>query len=189
MQPGDVARDRWTHLVVLRPEARAGFVREWAASDNPGATVADAQLECDARVQYWIAELSTRLEHRAPGERIARAGRAAHHWAVHGVVVLGIACLVVLHVGVVMTIGYAVVFGLGVLVTIAARRARRRHFWGYWRALELGFCPGCGYDLSGLSHLESRGSTLLDVGPERCPECGAPWPLVPPPVPIKDTKA
>ena len=43
-------------------------------------------------------------------------------------------------------------------------------------------CPDCWYDLSGTTVLRPE---LLDgafLGPARCPECGAPWPLVPPAV-------
>ena len=45
-------------------------------------------------------------------------------------------------------------------------------------------CPDCRYDLSG--HADAIGSSLFDdqhVGPRRCTECGAPWPLVPPRLP------
>lgn len=42
-------------------------------------------------------------------------------------------------------------------------------------------CPDCGFDLAGTPaglEVETFG---VDVGPRRCPECGAWWPLVPPP--------
>jgi hypothetical protein len=186
MQPGDVARDRWTLLVAMTADERAVFVRKWAVSEDPATTLESAQCECDSRVQYWIAELSLRLDIRTASARIARAGRRAHHWAVYVVLWAAFAGVVLVQGGIATMVALSLVVALGVLVTIAARRSHRRYFWNYWRALEMGFCPGCGYDLSGLSHLESRGSTLRDVGPERCPECGAPWPLVPPPVPTKD---
>jgi len=79
-------------------------------------------------------------------------------------------------------LAFSVVGAAAVLIPLATWRSRRRYLWGYRSALELGFCPGCGYDLSGISHLDVRGAMLRDVGTPRCSECGAPWPLVPPPV-------
>lgn len=40
-----------------------------------------------------------------------------------------------------------------------------------------GQCPHCGYDLRGVIPQQSAGTIV--VGPERCSECGCPWPLVP----------
>lgn len=48
------------------------------------------------------------------------------------------------------------------------------------RAVRNRRCPDCNYDLSGLPDaIEIDG---LSIGPDRCPECGSPWPLVPPPL-------
>jgi hypothetical protein len=57
-----------------------------------------------------------------------------------------------------------VVVGSGVLLNIPRQRFRRLH-----AALLDSRCPDCGYDLT-------RPPELADV----CPECGSPWPLVPP---------
>jgi hypothetical protein len=55
------------------------------------------------------------------------------------------------------------------------RRARR--------ALERGECPDCGYELGGTKgFVLSDAAGDLNIGPRRCPECGSPWPLLPPPV-------
>jgi hypothetical protein len=44
-------------------------------------------------------------------------------------------------------------------------------------------CADCGYDLRGLDPaLPAKLLDGTDVGPVACPECGSPWPLVPPPV-------
>jgi hypothetical protein len=60
---------------------------------------------------------------------------------------------------------------------------RRRRVRGRLRlALSRRCCPDCGYDLRGLDAAlppSMLGGT--DVGPDLCPECGSPWPLVPPP--------
>lgn len=44
-------------------------------------------------------------------------------------------------------------------------------------------CPDCEYDLSGVpGAFDVKATANVPVGPRRCPECGCPWPLVPPPV-------
>ncbi|MBX3404318.1 MAG: hypothetical protein KF699_12985 [Phycisphaeraceae bacterium] len=67
-------------------------------------------------------------------------------------------------------------FGLMAFVSTASRRHQSR--------LLNRCCLDCGY---ALDHLPSTISTLegvaVDTGPERCPECGCPWPLVPPVLP------
>ncbi len=50
-------------------------------------------------------------------------------------------------------------------------------------------CPDCNYDLSA-SHPQPPldPQTLgINLGPRHCPECGALWPLVPPPIPPEPT--
>lgn len=51
------------------------------------------------------------------------------------------------------------------------------------RALRLPQCPACSYDVSALSAIPHAQLDGQIIGPDRCPECGTPWPLVPPPVP------
>lgn len=43
-------------------------------------------------------------------------------------------------------------------------------------------CPDCGYDLTGAPPaIDPTRLAGADVGPRLCPECGSPWPLLPPP--------
>jgi hypothetical protein len=51
-------------------------------------------------------------------------------------------------------------------------------------AIEHRACPACGYDLNG-SPDGIEPDLVLDTrtGPRVCPECGTPWPLLPPPAP------
>jgi hypothetical protein len=58
------------------------------------------------------------------------------------------------------------------------RTMRLRH------AHERGRCPGCAYELAMLCRAaDGAGRTVCSLcGPRVCPECGAGWPRVPPPV-------
>lgn len=82
----------------------------------------------------------------------------------------------------------AVVAGtaLGVLLAIpwlAWHIARTRRRARCRKALAARVCPDCSYDLSGLpDEIEPENLEGQRIGPERCPECGVPWPLLPPPV-------
>jgi hypothetical protein len=42
-------------------------------------------------------------------------------------------------------------------------------------------CPDCAYDLTGVPSAIPESRLGLSTGPRACPECGASWPLVPPP--------
>ena len=62
---------------------------------------------------------------------------------------------------------------LGMLVILfEARRALSRRAE---RGAKLP-CPRCGYDLSGLPDAIPKLWVADQVGPQRCPECAAPWP-------------
>lgn len=75
--------------------------------------------------------------------------------------------------------------GLGlVFLTLGALNfARRSRFYRPIRRYHRECCPDCGYDLSGSQDATppfDRHTLGFPVGPERCPECEALWPLVPP---------
>lgn len=51
-------------------------------------------------------------------------------------------------------------------------------------ALDRPLCPDCGYNLEGLPESKDRcGRPAPGMGPHCCPECGTPWPMIPPAVP------
>jgi hypothetical protein len=80
------------------------------------------------------------------------------------------------------------VLGLGVMLIAAAGVASAHYGLGQHqrlaRALKQGLCPDCSYNLRGTE--PAVDPRLVDgqfVGPQRCPECGSRWPLLPGPVP------
>jgi len=71
-------------------------------------------------------------------------------------------------------------FALGSMSMLRMRRLRRRCL----RAIKESRCPDCDYDLSTVEPaLEPSELGSVVIGPARCVECGAPWPLVPAPIP------
>jgi hypothetical protein len=64
-------------------------------------------------------------------------------------------------------------FALGYFMWFRMRRRARAAFND--RA-----CPDCGFPLNGIPNTRSTIQPSLDLGPARCPECGSPWPLIPP---------
>lgn len=78
---------------------------------------------------------------------------------------------------------FAVFLVIGVIASARSTRTRLR--LARHQARE-GHCPDCGYDLTGLPDAigpERTGG--IRSGPRACPECGAGWPLIPPPVPVR----
>jgi hypothetical protein len=61
---------------------------------------------------------------------------------------------------------------------VYAKLGSRRHL----TRLKGDLCIDCGYSLGELpaERLVTRDGGSVSVGPERCPECGCPWPMVPP---------
>lgn len=41
-------------------------------------------------------------------------------------------------------------------------------------------CPECAYAVDGIRAVEPEAVAFIELGPASCPECGLPWPLVPP---------
>lgn len=75
--------------------------------------------------------------------------------------------------------GGAVVASLGFLILprFITRNAPPR--FAYTRD-----CPHCTYDLEGCPPgIAVEDNYGLDIGPRACPECGCPWPLIPPRTP------
>lgn len=57
----------------------------------------------------------------------------------------------------------------------ASRRKKALH-----RSTLSNVCPECAYEQPRGTIGRTSDGTLVDFGPPRCPECGTPWPLIPP---------
>jgi hypothetical protein len=66
-----------------------------------------------------------------------------------------------------------------VIITVLLVREARRSSTPGWKTPTPGVCPRCTYDLHG--HDEAIPESLIGkrIGPDRCPECGQRWPLIP----------
>lgn len=91
---------------------------------------------------------------------------------------LSVCFALILYVDRLVAAVFIAVFAGGVLS--AWRNSRRASLT---RALKQRSCPDCGYDLRGTPRGIDPSVLGLDIGPRRCPECGARWPLLPPPAP------
>lgn len=49
-------------------------------------------------------------------------------------------------------------------------------------------CPDCGYEVERGAVVKTEPGIEIAIGPERCSECGSPWPLLPPEVPDPDDR-
>lgn len=142
---------------------------------SPETPLEDLRGERLSRAAYW--------EHRLSGAR--REG--AHEVGCLALVVL-VAWLEVMLVRRVFLQVYSyavnhpalILAGLGLLavggIPVEARNRRRTRLLD---ALRHGLCPNCGYTLVATSAGVTENAALIPA----CPECGAPWPLLPPPIP------
>ncbi|MBX3388452.1 MAG: hypothetical protein KF691_03240 [Phycisphaeraceae bacterium] len=77
---------------------------------------------------------------------------------------------------------YPIFFMFAVLIAFLAarhfllKRVRSRLFG----SLEGQLCCDCGYEVERGRTFAYEGNSCINLGPERCSECGCPWPLVPP---------
>ena len=54
-------------------------------------------------------------------------------------------------------------------------------------SLNTAACPDCAYDLASTFYADDPRRHTPWAAPRRCPECGSPWPLIPPPIPSHHT--
>lgn len=81
---------------------------------------------------------------------------------------------VTLVVGWIMALAFVGVSVPALLLELHRRKSERAR-----RARATGLvCPKCAYDLAGLGDDLPREWVVGSSGPRRCPECGAPWPMV-----------
>jgi hypothetical protein len=76
---------------------------------------------------------------------------------------------------------YPIMFGMLLVGVIMSRRLRKESL----ARLKTWCCLDCGHGLEGLHGrlLPTAAGATVATGPERCPECGCAWPMVPPMLP------
>jgi hypothetical protein len=165
--------------LVVRRLREEGFVRRPGPAFAPGHAGPDPpRIELQKRLRVWAREL-----HAAPSREQSWPYLTARPF--YTLLFTGAYALLFLAMLVLRASGYTllVIVSASIGVLVADLSAIKRLVRRARRALENGDCPDCGYELSG-----ARGFVLpdaegdLNLGPPRCPECGAPWPLLPPPV-------
>lgn len=138
--------------------ARRRVSSAWLASGDAGAIAA-------ARRARW-AEVLRRLPQspaRHPGFRGSMAAMLVIPAA------LGVTFLLPKMLAVMMLLPLIVLSSVGWMFLSQFRMARR-----YRARVMSGACIACGYEC------DREAAFKVGLGPERCPECGLAWPLVPP---------
>ncbi len=116
--------------------------------------------EAERRREYW----RTRAQSALQGRAASRAGYGLAAMIVSTSIMLG---------------GAAWLF-VGVAAAYVLWNARGSRRWSQLSdQIVSGLCPLCRYDVRGLA------PAGCPLGPARCPECGAPWPLIPPACPAR----
>lgn len=160
--------------------ARVSFVLNTDADNNPPSREQESNGLMERRIEvlkdrraYWMEVL------RQPAADCQHATRASSNAVLE--VWLGTCILMVLAF---LRFDLFLSVPLGLVVLLLLARAIRRHMLRsqLLSVLCRHSCSGCGFSLESLmDHTIWNGD--VGLGPDHCPECGCPWPLVPPPVP------
>jgi hypothetical protein len=167
------------------PEERSRSLVEWrvrryeqAAASGDRFAAGGLKDDAAARLRAWSRLL--RRNQAAPEDR----RRWWESWLDASDLVIWSAegVLVLLAIGAIIVVGELMVIAIAAAGLLLWRwRPRGRLF----RALSRRHCPDCRYDLRGLEAGLDPAALGRDIGPRACPECGAAWPLLPPPPPVE----
>lgn len=157
----------------------SGFLLQRSA---PDASLAE---ELQLRANAWAARLQNRPGNTEFGNRLFAFDRTTALVYAAGLVLVLAGILLFEARGAAGT----PVPGSGCLIQVGIFVPLITHFYFVLRirrrlrgALDQVNCPDCGYDLRGsVAAIPARPLDRLTIGPERCPECGSLWPLLPPP--------
>lgn len=176
----------WDRLLWLSDERLASIWRHGDTDDEVRRRVrverveeALAQARADPFVGLlWLGDDLVRRRarwahlHPTPGTRRRRAfGRS--RWR------LGIALAVAALSAILAAVFWFMAFGLAALLLVVPFSWRRDEEDP--ASFDMDRCPDCGYGLNGVPDAIPAERVGAGTGPGACPECGAPWPLVPPP--------
>lgn len=179
---------RWDRFIPLAPAARTTPLDRALAAFDPSApapafALADLRSDLAARCAYWRVGPDFPPLPRDQA-LLAHPGAPSQTWQA-----LFVPCVVLL--GALMTFGAHFslwVFAFTIVFFAAAFLIRHFHRIDRWwmrRTIADRICPDCAYDLSSLPDaLPAEALAHIRVGPAHCPECGVPWPLIPPPAPL-----
>jgi hypothetical protein len=178
----------WDTLVDLRRPRLAAFgvtpasIREKRCELRTAlyAQAAASRL-VDASLAEDLAERRRRWErHLEPEPEDPNAPRKRRDWSWLEVFGWGDAIgAIAIAVGAILAVGALILLlvWIPLLIIRFIRRARCR------KAINHCHCPDCSYDLAGVPDaIDPEDLDGQFVGPARCPECGSPWPLLPPPI-------
>ncbi len=186
----------WLERVAAQKPTPMPIVRMWLRTELTErawrANRAELRINDEGDAEYLAQEITRRrtawaeliLVHRKQGPwdaflKYMHVSRSRFDRVFARVLQIG-ATLAVIAIAYALSIWIAV--GVLILLPIAAWRNDRR-----WRRAHLArtsqsrLC-GCGYDTTGVpSDLPEVEALGVIIGPRLCPECGAAWPLIPPP--------
>lgn len=146
-------------LLLLEHERRVEpFESAAAAPMLPEDTRHSLRREYDSRVEAWTKRWSRVYFDHGLTTLINQMLKADAHVGFPHVLLVPL-----------LIVFFAARRGLGFGTTAVLRRTLRDRC-----------CPDCGYDLVTVKPAFEP-SMLHVIGPRACPECGSPWPLVPPP--------
>lgn len=138
-----------------------------------GTNWQDVSLELHRRREWW------RNEFTSPHDR--RRVRNAVDVALLGCFI--VASFVLLRMVLSNPLAAFLALPISAVATLMMTAYRCRLAGRLVRAIRMPQCPACAYDVSALSAIPPERIDGQISGPDRCPECGTPWPLIPPPCP------
>jgi hypothetical protein len=166
---------------LIHPRPRRTATRH---TDRPSNDALELAELIGRRRDYW----SGRISSFRPWDWFGFAG--ATIWWVTGLPVILLVPQLLMSGGFERVIkftgnGTVLLAALGVALLMAAVLGRRR-LRRLSQSLIHRVCPDCGYSLEDAPDATlPHAGQILGLGPRRCTECGAPWPLLPPPEAIE----
>jgi hypothetical protein len=175
----------WTGWIAAGGPDRATAILRRARARVLREPAEDVAVVLAARRRHWNEEIS-----RWPHRRF----NSQRHWIDPAFALAGIATGMVLFAGMIALGSLRIVFTLVLAMYVPimihlwwGRRRRKALQRRLFDALAAAACPDCAYSMREIAGRPVEADIAFWPGPRRCPECGSPWPLVPPPTPNEKT--